>query len=107
MAKQKTRKAPTLETVNTGAAAVDIGSREHMAAVNPDVDSSGVWGRFTHNLHDLAAWFKSHGVHKCCDGIHGRLLDSSLRDTGAARLRGYSGECALRQERAGPKDGRE
>ena len=64
MAKQKTRKAPTLETVNTGAAAVDIGSREHMAAVNPDVTDMPVraFGTFTHNLHDLAAWFKSHGV---------------------------------------------
>ena len=64
MAKQKTRKAPALETVNTGAAAVDIGSREHMAAVNPDVTDMPVraFGTFTHNLHDLAAWFKSHGV---------------------------------------------
>jgi transposase InsO family protein len=64
MANQKTRKAPALETVNTGAAAVDIGSREHMAAVNPDVTDMPVraFGTFTHDLHDLAAWFKSHGV---------------------------------------------
>lgn len=61
MAKQKT---PTLETVNTGAAAVDIGSREHMAAVNPDVTDMPVraFGTFTHDLHDLATWFKSQGV---------------------------------------------
>lgn len=32
MAKQKTERPPTIETVNIGAAAVDIGSREHMAA---------------------------------------------------------------------------
>jgi len=31
MAKQKTHKTPAIETVNIGAAAVDIGSREHMA----------------------------------------------------------------------------
>ena len=37
MAKQKTCKPPAIETVNVGAAAVDFGSREHMAAVNPDV----------------------------------------------------------------------
>ncbi|MEP0944515.1 MAG: hypothetical protein ABJH20_22680 [Rhizobiaceae bacterium] len=37
MAKQKTCKTPAIETRNVGAAAVDIGSREHMAAVNPDV----------------------------------------------------------------------
>ncbi len=42
MAKQKTRKIPTIETVNIGAAAVDIGSREHMAAVNPEVADSPV-----------------------------------------------------------------
>ena len=61
MAKQKT---PTIETVNVGAAAVDIGSREHMAAVNPDVTDAPVraFGTFTHDLHNLAAWFKLHGV---------------------------------------------
>ncbi|MEO1544807.1 MAG: IS110 family transposase [Pseudomonadota bacterium] len=61
MAKQKTQ---TIETVNIGAAAVDIGSREHMAAVNPDVTDAPVraFGTFTHDLHDLAGWFKSHGV---------------------------------------------
>jgi transposase len=54
----------TIETVNHGAAAVDIGSRMHMAAVNPDATNMPVraFGTFTHDLHDLAAWFKSHGV---------------------------------------------
>nr|WP_254704303.1 hypothetical protein [Sulfitobacter pontiacus] len=42
MAKQKTCNAPAIETVNVGAAAVDIGSREHMAAVNPDVTDTPV-----------------------------------------------------------------
>nr|WP_260005928.1 hypothetical protein [Sulfitobacter pontiacus] len=56
MAKQKTERPPTIETVNIGAAAVDIGSREHMAAVNPDVTDAPVraFGTFTHDLHDLA-----------------------------------------------------
>lgn len=64
MAKQKTGKPPAIETVNVGAAAVDIGSREHMAAVNPDVTDTPVraFGTFTHDLHALANWFKSHGV---------------------------------------------
>jgi len=35
MAKQKTGRTPAIETVNVGAAAVEFGSREHMAAVNP------------------------------------------------------------------------
>jgi transposase len=54
----------TIETVNHGAAAVDIGSRMHMAAVNPDTAEAPVraFGTFTHDLHELAAWFKSHGV---------------------------------------------
>jgi len=61
------KKIPTksmLETVNHGAAAVDIGSRMHMAAVNPDATDMPVraFGTFTHDLHDLADWFKSHGV---------------------------------------------
>ncbi|WP_339765180.1 transposase [uncultured Sulfitobacter sp.] len=64
MAKQKTHKIPTIETVIIGAGAVDIGSREHMAAVNPEVTDAPVraFGTFTHDLHDLADWFKSHGV---------------------------------------------
>jgi hypothetical protein len=64
MAKQKTHKIPTIETVNIGAGAVDIGSREHMAAVNPEVTDAPVraFCTFTHDLHDLADWFKSHGV---------------------------------------------
>jgi transposase len=54
----------TIETVNHGAAAVDIGSRMHMAAVNPDAVDMPVraFGTFTHDLHDLADWFKLHGV---------------------------------------------
>ena len=44
----------TIETVNHGAAAVDIGSRMHMAAVNPDTAEVPVraFGTFTHDLHD-------------------------------------------------------
>jgi transposase len=64
MVKQKANKPTAIETVNISAAAVDIGSRMHMAAVNPDVAEMPVraFGTFTHNLHDLADWFKSHGV---------------------------------------------
>ena len=64
MAKQKIHKPTAIETVNVGAAAVDISSREHMAAVNPDVTHAPVraFGTFSHDLHDLAEWFKTHGV---------------------------------------------
>ena len=50
--------------VNPGAAAVDIGSTMHMAAVNPDRTDMPVraFGTFTRDLHDLADWFRSCGV---------------------------------------------
>lgn len=53
-----------LKMVNPGAAAIDIGSTMHMAAVNPDSDDMPVraFGTFTQNLHDLAEWFHSCGV---------------------------------------------
>jgi hypothetical protein len=63
-AKQKTQQPTAIETLNVCATAVDVGSREHMAAVNPDVTDAPVraFGTFTHDQQDLAAWFKSHGV---------------------------------------------
>lgn len=50
--------------MNPGAAAIDIGSTMHMAAVNPDCAEMPIrsFGTFTHYLHDLAAWSKSCGV---------------------------------------------
>src|SRR5690606_31083210 len=55
---------PGLKMVNPGAAAVDIGSTMHMAAVNPDSDDMPVraFGTFTQDLHDLAEWFECCGV---------------------------------------------
>lgn len=64
MMAKKIPKRPTMETINSNAAAVDIGSRMHMAAVNSDITDAPIraFGTFTHDLHDLADWFKSHGV---------------------------------------------
>jgi transposase len=55
---------PALKMINPGAAAIDIGSTMHMAAVNPDSNEMPVraFGTFTQNLHDLAEWFRSCGV---------------------------------------------
>lgn len=55
---------PDLEMVNPTAAAIDIGSTMHMAAVNPDACDTPVraFGTFTQDLHNLADWFKSCGV---------------------------------------------
>lgn len=53
-----------LNLVNPSAAAIDIGSTMHMAAVNPDSTDTPIraFGTFTRDLHDLARWFKSCGV---------------------------------------------
>ncbi|MBK1637316.1 IS110 family transposase [Rhodovulum adriaticum] len=60
--KEKARQ--DLEPVNPGAAALDIGSTMHMAAVNPDASDMPVraFGTFTQDLHDMAVWFRSCGV---------------------------------------------
>ena len=64
MTKRKTGGHPDLKMVNPNAAAIDIGSTMHMAAVNTDADAMPVraFGTFTQNLHDLAVWFRSCGV---------------------------------------------
>ena len=64
MTKLKTGGHPDLKMVHPNAAALDIGSTMHMAAVNPDTDIMPVraFGTFTQNLHDLADWFRSCGV---------------------------------------------
>lgn len=64
MTKLATGGHPELKMVNPRAAAIDIGSTMHMAAVNPDASDTPVraFGTFTRDLHDLADWFKSCGV---------------------------------------------
>ena len=64
MASYKSGDHPDLKLVNPNAAAIDIGSTMHMAAVNPDVQASPVraFGTFTQDPHDLANWFQSCGV---------------------------------------------
>jgi transposase len=64
MKKLATGDDPELKMVNPTAAAIDIGSTKHRAAVNPDAYDSPVraFGTFTQDLHDLAEWFKSCGV---------------------------------------------
>ena len=64
MGKTMTGGHPDLKMVNPCAAAIDIGSTMHMAAVNPDSTDLPVraFGTFTRDLHDLADWFRSCGV---------------------------------------------
>ena len=53
-----------LNMVNPTAAAIDIGSTMHMAAVNPEACDTPIraFGTFTQDLHALADWFKACGV---------------------------------------------
>lgn len=55
---------PGLEVVHRDAAGIDIGSREHLAAVGPDRDAQPVrnFGCFTEDLHRIAGWFKQCGI---------------------------------------------
>lgn len=55
---------PGLEVVHRDGAGIDIGSREHLAAVGPDRDAQPVrsFGCFTEDLHRQARWFKECGV---------------------------------------------
>jgi transposase len=64
MPKRATGDRPELKPVNVGAAAIDIGSKTHMAAVDPACTDTPVraFGTFTRDPHDLADWFKACGV---------------------------------------------
>lgn len=64
MPKRTTGGRPELKAVNVGAAAIDIGSKMHMAAVNSACADVPVrsFGTFTQDLHELADWFKACGV---------------------------------------------
>jgi hypothetical protein len=64
MPKRTTSDRPELKPVNFGAAAIDVGSKMHMAAVNPACTDTPVrtFGTFTEELHDLADRFKACGV---------------------------------------------
>lgn len=55
---------PELKPVNVGAAAIDIGSKMHVAAVDPGFTDTPVraFGTFTQDLHELADWFNACGV---------------------------------------------
>jgi transposase len=55
---------PELKPINIGAAAIDIGSKMHVAAVDPTWTDVPVraFGTFTQDLHDLVDWFKACGV---------------------------------------------
>ena len=72
-----------LKPVNVEAAAIDIGSKMHMAAVDPACTDTPLraLGTFTQDLHDLADWFKACGVTSVAMESSGGLLGPGLRDS--------------------------
>lgn len=64
MTRAKSGGMEVMAMVNPGAAAIDIGSTMHMAAINPNADDNPVraFGTFAGDLHDMARWFKERGV---------------------------------------------
>ena len=59
--------------IHPGAAAIDIGSTMHMAAVNPSTCDMPVraFGTFTRDLHALADWLRECGVTSVAMGSTG------------------------------------
>ena len=70
-----------LTTINAAAAAIDIGSKMHMAAVDPACSDNPVrsFGTFTRtaSARGLVSILRSDDYR---DGVDGRLLDPRLRD---------------------------
>ena len=64
MTKRKGVTDQALKMVNPTAAAIDIGSRMHMVAVNPDISEqpTRAFGTFTKDLHAIAEWLHECGV---------------------------------------------
>lgn len=64
MTRRKTGGHPDLKMANPSAAAIDIGSTMHMAAVDPNTDIMPVcvFGTLIQDLHDLAEWFQECGL---------------------------------------------
>ena len=95
-----------ISPTHQGAAGIDIGATMHVAAVGPEQDPEPVrgFGTFTGDLHRLADWFKHCGVRTVAMESTGVLLDSNLRDSRPARLRGRTGQRSGCQARSRPQD---
>ncbi|WP_197279298.1 hypothetical protein [Novosphingobium sp. AAP1] len=71
MSRSKSAKAGDLPMVVPGAAAIDIGSTMHMAAVNPDADDRPVraFGTFTGDLHVMPKLDSGDGTRREHDAV--------------------------------------
>jgi transposase len=64
MKRVRAKGVDAISMINPNAAAIDIGSTMHMAAINPKASDNPVreFGTFTGDLHAMASWFKECGV---------------------------------------------
>jgi transposase len=92
MPKKTTGDRPELNPINVGAAAVDIGSKIHMAAVNPAWPVRS-FGTFIQDLHGLSEWFKASGVTSVAMESTGGVRARSARREfiGSTRFRSSTG----------------
>jgi len=85
--KRKAKKTDNavLPVMRPNAAGIDIGSTEMYVAVPADRDAENVrsFPTFTQDLYQLADWLKRCEI-ETCDGIHRRVLDSSVSDSRGA-----------------------
>jgi hypothetical protein len=83
-----------LARLQPDAAGIDCGQHSHFVAVPPDRDPQSVreFRTFTTDLQRLADWLVQCGIKTVAMESTGGLLDSSLREPGAAWLRGAAGQ---------------
>jgi transposase len=95
-ARQPTRVRRRLTIVNEDAAGLDVGATFHVVAIPADRDAEPV--RTFQSFHRGPARagglapVRRHPHHR--HGVDGGLLDSGLRDSGTARVRGATRQCA-------------
>ncbi|MGR2683109.1 hypothetical protein [Chromobacterium haemolyticum] len=77
---QAQSKPAGLLIIHPFAAGIDIGSRFHVVAINPDISDEPVqtFQSFTSDLVRMADWLVAMGIQTCCDGIDGGLLGSRI-----------------------------
>jgi len=97
---------PGLEVVHPHAAGIDVGNSAHYVAVRPDRDAqSGASMRVLHcrssSIGELVARLRGEDRGLAVDG---RVLDSPVRHSGRARVRGLPGQRAAHQESAGTEE---
>ena len=82
MPKKMTGDCPELKPVKVGAAAIDIGSKMHMAAVDPTCTETPVlhWHIYTRSARS-GGLVQSVRRDQRGDGIYRGLLDPGLRDS--------------------------